>query len=448
MRLQTCLFLGAGLSLVACGGSSSSTSPTDGGIVESGLVDTGIPAEGGLDGASSDGGGDAGSDGATGLLSIDCTANDPACPAMSMPPDMPESAAQTSGFADPSMRRDPVTGALWMSYSNIHTFSDDAGVDTRVIELHLASSTDEGTSWTYTGTPLFAHQQVTTTADGLGPYPGTYYTSHEVSNLYPLTGGALGSGVTWTIVYKYYTVLAGESPLIGPDGGVDFTDFTASSMLVLAVGGSTPQGLGTAPSVRLGAAGTTNTVDVDLSSLSPAVASCAQLDEPALMMPGDGKLYLAAFCLPLSASGNVDYAGGSYVVFSTTPAAGDPKAWTWSYVGTLAGPAQASLLGSDAQYWWELDLAQKQDGTLLAIVTPAGKTAGDQGCQVRRIQSLNPPSLGSALELASITTSDEASGDACTYEPTSSTGVVIFRGPYAAGGGKRVATLNATGLRP
>jgi hypothetical protein len=426
------------LSLAACGGGSGSgASP----VVDSG-VDGGIALDAG-DAGARDSASEVGTEGGPpALLSIDCTASNAACPAMTMPPDVPDTAAQ-SGFADPSMRRDPTTGTLWMSYSNIHTFTE-SGTSTRVIELHLASSTNEGQGWTYTGTPLFAHAQVTTTADGLGPYPAPYYTSHEVSNLYPMM---LGGSVTWAIVYKYYTVVAGQSPVVGPDGGADFTDFTASSMLVLAAGGSTPEGLGTAPSVRLGAAGTQNAVDVNLSSLSPEVASCAQLDEPALMMPGDGKLYLAAFCLPLGASGGVDYPGGSYVLFSTTPMPGDPKAWTWSYVGVLAGPAQAPMLGAGVDYWWELDLAQKQDGTLLAIVTPASD-ATDEGCEVREIQSLSPPSLGNAPELASITTSDQTHGDACTYEPTSATGVVIFRGPYAVGGGERKATLNATGLRP
>jgi hypothetical protein len=107
---------------------------------------------------------------------------------------------------------------------------------------------------------------------------------------------------------------------------------------------------------------------------------------------------------------------------------------------------QASLLGSGWESWWELDLAQKSDGTLLAIVSPANGS-GVGGCQVRAIASLSPPSLGSDTELSSITTSDNTAGDACTYEPTSTTGVVIFREPYKDVSGK-VATLNATGLKP
>jgi hypothetical protein len=437
MRPSTCVLLSA-LCLACIGGcSGSSSSLTSAGEGGSPVVD----GSGGPDGGGTpDGASEASAEGG-GLLSIDCTATNPNCPALTMPPDMPDDAHAT-GFADPSMRRDPATGTLWMSYSYLDTFTVGS-VSTRVIELHLASSLDDGKTWTYAGSPLFTHEQVTTQADGAGPGAGPYYTSHEVSNLYPVE---IGGSVTWVMIYKYYTVVSGGSPVAGADGGVDFTDFTASSMLVLASGGATPEGLGSAPSVRLGAAGTKNTVDVDLSALSSDVAGCAQLDEPALMTTGDGKLYLAAFCLPLTAGGSVDYPNGKYVVFSTTPATGDPTSWTWAYEGTLAGPQQASLLGSCWQYWWQLDLAKRQDGTLLAVVSPA-KTGTVGGCQVAEIASLSPPSIGNYVELASITTSDNVSGDACTYEPTSSTGVVIFRGPYAVTDGK-VATLNATGLSP
>jgi hypothetical protein len=382
------------------------------------------------------------------LLSIDCTEGNPKCPPISLPPDNPGQKGVSNGYADPSMRRDPVTNTLWMAYSYRDIFTASSAT-THVVETHLASSVDDGTTWTYT-TPLFTTSQVTTEAEGLGPLDLPYYTSHEVTNLYPIQTAGTGP-VTWAIVYKYYTVVQGGGPFHLPDGGLDFRDFTASSMLVLAVGapGASPETLGSAPSVSLGAAGTKNTVDINLSSLTGGggfdLTTCAQFDEPALMMmPGDHHLYLAAFCLPLSAGGNVNYAGGSYVVFSTLPSSAAPNTWSWTFEGVLAGPSDAPLLGSGSQYWWELDLAKKSDGTLLALVSP-GKASGDVGgCEVLEIASLSPPAIGIHTELASITTSDSKQGDACTYEPTSNTGVVIFR--FDTSGDS--STLNATRLNP
>jgi hypothetical protein len=446
--LFVCLALST---LWGCSGGSPATSTSDAGAdtagAETGRIADSAPPEATPDVTVSDAG-------APKLLTIDCTANDPMCPAIGVEGD-PLEDSNANGYADPSMRRDPVTGTLWMSYSFREQFSTSgASKPTKVIETHLASSTDNGMTWNYTGLPLFTYSQVTTDADGLGPLPLPYYSSHEVSNLYPVD---MGGTVIWVIVYKYYTVVQGGGPFHLPDGGVDFPDFTASSMLVLAAGapGASPATLGTAPSVSLGAEGTKNTVDLNLSSLTGGagfdLTTCAQFDEPALMMmPGDSHLYLAAFCLPLTAGGNVDYPAGSYVVFSTLPSSAPPNTWSWAFEGVLAGPSDAALLGSGSQYWWELDLAKKADGTLLAVVSPASASSsggGVGGCEVIEIGSLAPPSLGSHVELAAITTTDNTAGDACTYEPTSDTGVVIFRGPFAVSGGN-TTTINATGLRP
>ena len=93
------------------------------------------------------------------------------------------------GYADSTVRQDPLTGTLWMAYSWPHTIPsgkpDVAG--TQVLDTHVAYSTDGGQSWTYKGA-LYTSQAVANPVTG-----NTDYTAHEVMNLLP----QVVNGVTW-----------------------------------------------------------------------------------------------------------------------------------------------------------------------------------------------------------------------------------------------------------
>jgi hypothetical protein len=420
----------------ACSGASSGLGAADAGSLVDGPT-TGDAADAG---ASADGG-------SPGMLTMDCTQSNPACPAMTMPPDQPDQ-SEFRGFADPSMRRDPASGRLWLSYSWPHDIVGDAAAtkDTYVLDIHLSHSDDSGNTWVY-DEPLWTAQPVTSASAGAGDGGLTYYSSHEVSNLAPIDDGS--GNVSWVSIHKYYTVEAGQNPTS------DWAQFTASNMFIVSAA-STPTALDTAPTQRLGFAGTQAAVDFTLTSLSPDLAACALLDEPALMQQGS-LLYLAAFCS--SQHGNApDYTNGFYAIFSTTPT-GAPAGWTWKYEGKLSTPADAEQLDGH-QIWWELDFTRKSDGTLLALVTPTDSTSGglsNDGCRVLEVASLSPPAMahdsaGNFIDLASITTSDlsgRSGGQACTYEPASQTGVVVFR--YMSGSSEAtgvLCTINATSLSP
>ncbi len=394
--------------------------------------------------AAGEAGADSSGQGGGAIPSLDCTANDPACRAILMPPDTPDT-SPFRGFADPSMRRDPVSGRLWMSYSWLHDIVG-ANTSTYVLDIHIAHSDDEGRSWSYDG-PVWASEAVAGAADGASDAGVPYYSSHEVSNLYPIDHG--DGTVTWVGVEKYYTVQQGGNPIS------NWQHFVDTGMLVVATADS-PTALGAGPTQRLGAANTTNAIDVRLTDLSSDLFNCAQLDEPAFAMQG-GTLYLGAFCASQNGVMPV-YGSGYYAIFSTTPS-GPPSGWTWKYEGKLATPADAKQLDGH-QIWWELDFATKSDGTLLAIVTPTDQVSTGlvtHGCRVLAVASLSPPAMAAGStngfsELAAVTTSDlsgASGGQACTYEPTSNTGIVVFRyADMSAGTTGVLATLNATGLSP
>ena len=95
---------------------------------------------------------------------------------------------------------------------NVNTFAVGS-VSTRVIELHLASSLDDGKTWTYTGSPLFAHEQVTTPADGAtftqaqhvlvsGVCDGAFHDGCASGSLADLGGNGRGELRIWGPVHQ------------------------------------------------------------------------------------------------------------------------------------------------------------------------------------------------------------------------------------------------------
>jgi hypothetical protein len=187
--------------------------------------------------------------------------------------------------------------------------------------------------------------------------------------------------------------------------------------------------------------------DVNLTTVDPSLSNCQQWAEPALYMKSSN-LYMVLMC-KYGTSPTVPAPGYNfYGVFETTPnLAVPPSSWTWQYNGQLATRADSALLEGH-QFIYELDLATRADGTIVAVVSPADEIAvtggGSQqytyGCRVLVVQGLDKSNVGLAHDgngqlevLASITASDlgPANGDAdsgaCTYEPQASNGIVFVR---------------------
>ena len=380
-----------------------------------------------------------------GFLSIDCPDGAPACPELAIRGDaeyvLPGyGPAPFRGFGDPSIRRDPATGRLWMAYSWLHV-SPLAQIGGQrlvaVVDIHLSHSDDGGSTWTLDG-PLWTSQPETDPG-GSGQQG---FSSHEVVNL------AAGAGGTWYAVHlRYFTPK--DSRLYSPRlDSIQFRIAQASSPLLLAG----------APEASLGGVYTARgwNLDVNLADLDPELRQCSFWNEPALHYEG-GTLYLEGECCVYGPTGSHLDDRGFVAVFATTPE-GDVRSWRWRYLGKLADHLDAVALGGENLT--QTDLVRGRDGALLAVVTPNhwdDRLEADihEGCRVVEVASLEPPALrldaaGTPVVRAVLTASDlvDYGTAGCTYEPASSAGVLLVRRVFTTVPPEMVWSIHRTGLRP
>ena len=324
----------------------------------------------------------------------------------------------------------------------------------RVVDLHLAHSTDGGSTWNYDGA-LFSSAPFAN--PGGGAYAANNDSSTETVNLLPISGSG---ATTWVQAHWAYLVAAGSTSIYGQTSNATYISVSALSVPQ----GSQPSallGLSTAPEARLGNAGTDPTLHptTNLSTLAAPYASCDTFQQPAMAYV-NGTLYLAVQCS----------AGGppAFAVFSTTPTGSDATAWTWHYNGEIATAAQASALaareGLPYTFFTELDFAVSKTGTLLAVLSGAADVSGavqpysQYGCRLIAVTSLATPALavdasGVPIVTAKVTASDLYTGanegpGACTYDATSKTGVVIVHKLENDPSLGFYVTLEASGIAP
>ncbi len=359
-----------------------------------------------------------------------CTLTSITCTEINLSATDPFSPTPFAGYADATIRQDPLTGTLWMAYSWPHTIpSGKAGVaGTQVLDTHLAYSTDGGNTWTYKG-PLYTSQQVQDPVSG-----ETAYTANEVMNLYP----QVINGVTyWYGIHSNYYVLPASA------GGPGSAPYTKRWLIGMAPGTATdgPMGLATATLQYLGEPDNTYPQyfpsAVNLGSLDPEVNGCTTFYEPSLIMSGnDLLLYLA--CTP----NNV--ANRFYAVFKTTDPQDHAGNWTWTYIEEgptkFANEKDAVSIGrffsGTSTYVTQMDLApSKNPGITLAIATAAFDNANGKnsnGCVAAEMESLDPPKFvynaqGQVQVDAWITSPDsqDTGPGSCTYSPYSATGMIL-----------------------
>jgi hypothetical protein len=379
---------------------------------------------------------------------IDCTAASVRCAELVIAGDSAARllAGQPSpfrGFADPSIRRDPVTGRLWMAYSwpNVHVAGAGRLSRSRTItpgvDIHLASSDDAGRTWRFQGSLWSSERD-----SDRGGNSEAGYTDHEVANLLPRR---TREGVVWYGVRLDYFL---------PENG-GFSRRPPSSFRVVVMQAGSPDALRSAPGQVLGSAVTAAGwgVDVNLSLLSPQVRDCGLWNEPALYVRGDN-LYLALRCLRFDGK-RPRVADSDIVVFATQPT-GNVGRWRWRYVGRLAGGAEARELGGTGVT--QIDLAHSVDGQLLLIATPDDWSDRLQdfvhhGCTILEVESIDPPKLarddsGRLKVRAVVTASDQKplGPGACAYDPASTTGVLLVRRDKERG--SMTASIHRTALKP
>lgn len=376
------------------------------------------------------------------VVSVDCV-GDVDCPELTVegdPPAVLPSGAPSPlrGYSDPTVRREPGGGPLWMAYSwpSVHVGSD--GTRSTRVETHLARSDDDGRRWQAVG-PLWSAAQV------LDPVSGRDgWTDHEVPNLLPVRDEA--GSTRW---------VGTRLDLFVPDGG-GLGSRPPSSFRIVVVSAATPQSLASGPSAVLGGAATDERwgVDQDLTALDESLTRCAAWNEPALHQ-ADGTLYLALRCLVLNGSGTPDVAASTIEVFATEPR-GEPSSWTWRHQGRLAGHDEAAELGGDGLT--QIDFAVAEDGALLAILTPDDWSADHRefvhhGLRVVEVASLDDPRLArrddDTLAVRAVVTATDLEPlgpGAGAYEPTATTGLILMR--RQIGQASLVASIHDTGAHP
>ena len=221
------------------------------------------------------------------IVKIDCTTNNPKCPQLAISGDAPDN-SKFHAIADPSMRRDPNTGTLWMAYSWPHVVQPQQrrllSRPNIAVDIHLAQSNDNGNHWTYAG-PLWQSHLIKNPVSG-----AENFTSYEVANIWPQNQNGK---TVWYAIHLYYLAKP-NSFIYSQLGGYSYFSLSMAS---------SPTELANAPSQILGFGGTVKGLgpDVNLSSFHSDLANCTIWNEPALTMQGN-TLYLAAQCLSASGS--------------------------------------------------------------------------------------------------------------------------------------------------
>ncbi|MCA9735413.1 MAG: exo-alpha-sialidase [Deferribacteres bacterium] len=372
-------------------------------------------------------------------LTIDCVPGNPNCAELSIQGDayyrFPNGdPSPFSGFADPTIRKDPVSGDLWLAYSWPHyKFSGNTPVPS--VDIHLAKSTDGGNSFVFMKT---LWEKTAMVNPGNGTQQG--FLDHETANLLPVEENG---SVTWYAARLNY--------FIPETGGFAARPFDSFHISVLKA--SSPEELTVAP---VGKVGTSYThANWNAQPLMPAdLASEAFFwNEPSLYYQND-KLYLilVAFVYrgvdPYMPLNNV-------YVYSTTPS-GDPNSWQWSYNGKLVDDAAATELGGERLS--QTDIATGANGELLLISSPddyvsSQKEFNHKGCKIVEIESLENPELAryknGSLKIKAIITASDANAlgsGASAYDAASTSGILFTRRNKTAT--ELTASIWRTGLKP
>jgi len=313
-----------------------------------------------------------------------------------------------SGYADPSIRRDPFTGYTywlnlwgtneWMLYSHPQFWTTcpynggcmSGTLNTGVTEIHLAGSNTStgmpgGINWSaFCGTggtqcsssnpvvPIwptepFCSSSVLTpngsvTCAASCPIFSTCFSSHEVANFWPVPYYPSSTQESWVAAHLEYLLTPGQLITEGPRAA------TGCIVVSLAVGGpynlgwatgpppsgqtfaQCPTGTSAVPTV-VGPSGSSNNVGLPfdwLNSLVPATPGnpgCSSWGEPAIMVNGS-TVYLALVCLMYSGGpDDITTNEGYYIFSSPLPTSSSPDATQFEW-SYLSGPFQVNSLPS------------------------------------------------------------------------------------------------------
>ena len=349
------------------------------------------------------------------------------------------------GLADPSIRKDPNSNRLWMSYSYVGLKIDPSADPanpfvTQYVSVHLAHSDDNGASWQYDKS---IWESTLGTDQGMTSDVG--YSVHEVSTITPFV---FNSATEWFALHLRYFLKLGDP--IENRLSDSFHHRLTRASTPIDLGSNTEANL-TYPLTAPGWGS-----DVNFSQLNSSLNDCDLWSEPGLFQEGN-QLYLIIECIKIDTTVIPAvrlYAEEFNAVFVADVSA-DVTAFNWQWVGNITDSSTAAEFG--VNILTQVDIARARDGSLLLIVTPTNEETGvileHQGCRIIEIESLNPPQLaryadGSLIVRAEITSSDSDSSGLCGYDPASDTGVILVRTIVDPVTPELFWQMHATGIHP
>jgi hypothetical protein len=174
----------------------------------------------------------------------------------------------------------------------------------------------------------------------------------------------------------------------------------------------------------------------------PAGVSCVW-GEPAILVQ-NGTAYLATQCFDPQS-----FYGYGYFIFASTLGADGGLTGSWNYYGGPFYAPNVKHFTPKATFVTEFDWAERSNGSLVAVVTPASianHLETQYGCVA--LDFTLTGGFGDALVAMNDQDVLESQGpNACTFEPTSNTGMLIVR-RLVNGPDYTAWSLVATGVMP
>jgi len=156
-----------------------------------------------------------------------------------------------------------------------------------------------------------------------------------------------------------------------------------------------------------------------------------------------GVAYLAVSCF------NSNLFSDGYFIFTNPLDSSGGLSGAWQYSGGPYKAENVKVLTPKAQFVTEFDWAQRSDGSLVAIVSAASianHVETQYGCVAMNFSLTS--GFGTIIAAVNDTDPLESTGaNACTYEPTSNTGLLIVR-KVENGPNYTAWSMTATGLMP
>ena len=373
---------------------------------------------------------------------FDCLADDPACPRVMIDgdpwavlPDGPPSPFR--GYGDPSIRKDPASDRLWLTYSYLSYLAGpgDPPPVQGTVSVHLASSDDGGATWQRQRRLWPAE-----TETDVAPPGGLGVSTHEVSSLAPLDADSL----RWFgMEFRYFKPFGAEGR-------------RPNSMHFRLARAKRPSALGNRPHSRIGGPLTDEAwrLDLNLSTMDPELARCQIWTEPSLFGL-DGQIYLVAQCLVLQPFTGERLEDEEFIGVFVSDGKGPIAELDWRWLGKLSDRADADALGGDVLT--QAEVTTSRDGSLLLLVTPKRLRPVERhrGCRALELESLDPPRLKRNAAGPPIVRADLRSSDStglgpglCSYDPASETGILFVRTEIDLAKPEAIFSLHETGIHP